>query len=53
MTDRSAFLDPITPQYVADLVCWGANGARTAESQTHRQMASGLSMPRGVKNGTH
>jgi 3-deoxy-7-phosphoheptulonate synthase len=46
------FLDPITPQYVADLVCWGAIGARTAESQTHRQMASGLSMPLGFKNGT-
>ncbi|MEO7797887.1 MAG: 3-deoxy-7-phosphoheptulonate synthase [Opitutaceae bacterium] len=46
------FLDPITPQYVADLVCWGAIGARTAESQTHRQMASGLSMPIGFKNGT-
>ena len=46
------FLDPITPQYVADLVCWGAIGARTTESQTHRQMASGLSMPIGFKNGT-
>jgi 3-deoxy-7-phosphoheptulonate synthase len=46
------FLDPITPQYMADLVCWGAIGARTAESQTHRQMASGLSMPIGFKNGT-
>ncbi len=46
------FLDPITPQYVADLVCWGAIGARTTESQTHRQMASGLSMPLGFKNGT-
>lgn len=45
-------LDPITPQYVADLVCWGAIGARTTESQTHRQMASGLSMPLGFKNGT-
>jgi 3-deoxy-7-phosphoheptulonate synthase len=46
------FLDPITPQYMADLVCWGAVGARTTESQTHRQMASGLSMPLGFKNGT-
>jgi 3-deoxy-7-phosphoheptulonate synthase len=46
------FLDPITPQYIADLVCWSAIGARTAESQTHRQMASGLSMPLGFKNGT-
>jgi 3-deoxy-7-phosphoheptulonate synthase len=46
------FLDPITPQYMADLVCWGAIGARTTESQTHRQMASGLSMPLGFKNST-
>jgi 3-deoxy-7-phosphoheptulonate synthase len=46
-------LDPITPQYIADLVCWCAIGARTAESQTHRQMASGLSMPLGFKNGTN
>jgi 3-deoxy-7-phosphoheptulonate synthase len=46
------FLDPITPQYLADLVAWAAIGARTAESQTHREMASGLSMPVGVKNGT-
>jgi 3-deoxy-7-phosphoheptulonate synthase len=45
-------LDPITPQYIADLICWSAIGARTAESQTHRQMASGLSMPIGIKNGT-
>lgn len=45
-------LDPITPQYVADLVVWGSIGARTTESQTHRQMASGLSMPIGYKNGT-
>ena len=44
-------LDPITPQYIADLVCWAAIGARTTESQTHRQMASGLSMPIGFKNG--
>ena len=46
------FVDPITPQYVADLISWAAIGARTAESQTHRQMASGLSMPVGLKNGT-
>ncbi len=45
-------LDPITPQYIADLVSWAAIGARTTESQTHRQMASGLSMPIGYKNGT-
>jgi 3-deoxy-7-phosphoheptulonate synthase len=45
-------LDPITPQYIADLICWSAIGARTAESQTHRQLASGLSMPLGFKNGT-
>ena len=47
------FLDPITPQYIADAVCWGAIGARTTESQVHRQLASGLSMPIGFKNGTH
>lgn len=46
------FLDPITPSYIADLVSWAAIGARTTESQTHRQMASGLSMPVGFKNGT-
>ncbi len=46
------FLDPIVPQYLADLVSWGAIGARTIESQIHRQMASGLSMPVGLKNGT-
>ena len=46
------FLDPIVPQYLADLVCWSTIGARTTESQTHRQMASGLSMPVGFKNGT-
>jgi 3-deoxy-7-phosphoheptulonate synthase len=46
------FLDPIMPQYIADLVCWGAIGARTTESQTHRQLASGLSMPVGFKNST-
>jgi 3-deoxy-7-phosphoheptulonate synthase len=46
------FLDPITPQYVADLVAYGAIGARTTESQIHRELASGLSMPVGFKNGT-
>ena len=46
------FLDPISPQYVADLVSWGAIGARTAESQAHRELASGLSCPVGIKNGT-
>ncbi|SDE41713.1 3-deoxy-7-phosphoheptulonate synthase [Auraticoccus monumenti] len=46
------FLEPITPQYLADLVSWGAIGARTAESQIHRQLVSGLSMPVGFKNGT-
>ena len=46
------FVDPITPQYLADLYSWAAVGARTAESQTHRQMSSGLSMPVGFKNGT-
>lgn len=46
------FLDPITPQYFADLVSWAAIGARTIESQTHRQLASGLSMPIGFKNST-
>ena len=45
-------LDPITPQYLADSLCWAAIGARTSESQTHRQMASGLSMPVGFKNAT-
>ncbi len=45
-------LDPITPQYTADLVSWYAIGARTTESQTHREMASGLSAPVGFKNGT-
>ena len=48
----SEFLDPITPQYISDLVAWGAIGARTTESQIHRQLASGLSMPVGFKNGT-
>ncbi len=46
------FLEPISPQYMADLVAWGAIGARTTESQIHRQLASGLSMPIGFKNGT-
>jgi len=46
------FLDPITPQYIADAVSWGAIGARTTESQTHRQLGSGLSMPVGFKNRT-
>ncbi len=46
------FLDVITPQYIADAVSWGAIGARTTESQVHRQLASGLSMPVGFKNGT-
>ena len=46
------FLDTITPQYVADLVAWGAIGARTTESQIHRELASGLSCPVGFKNGT-
>jgi 3-deoxy-7-phosphoheptulonate synthase len=48
----SEFLDPIVPQYVSDLTSWVAIGARTTESQTHRQMASGLSMPVGFKNAT-
>lgn len=46
------FLDPITPQYLADVVTWGSIGARTAASQVHRQLCSGLSMPVGIKNGT-
>jgi 3-deoxy-7-phosphoheptulonate synthase len=46
------FLDTITPQFIADLVTWGAIGARTTESQVHRELASGLSMPVGFKNGT-
>lgn len=45
-------LDPITPQYLSDMITWGAIGARTTESQTHREMASGLSFPVGFKNGT-
>jgi len=46
------YLDPITPQYLGDLVCWAAIGARTTESQIHRQLASGLSCPTGFKNST-
>ena len=46
------FLDSITPQYISDLITWGAIGARTTESQVHRELASGLSMPIGFKNGT-
>ena len=48
----SEMLDPITPQYLSDMISWGAIGARTTESQTHREMASGLSFPVGFKNGT-
>jgi 3-deoxy-7-phosphoheptulonate synthase len=48
----SEFLDTISPQYVADLISWGAIGARTTESQVHRELASGLSCPVGFKNGT-
>jgi 3-deoxy-7-phosphoheptulonate synthase len=48
----SEALDPITPQYISDLLSWASIGARTTESQTHREMASGLSMPVGFKNGT-
>lgn len=46
------WLDPITPQYLCDLICWGAIGARNTESQVHRELASGLSMPIGFKNAT-
>jgi 3-deoxy-7-phosphoheptulonate synthase len=46
------FLDPISPQYITDIISWGAIGARTAESQIHRELASGLSCPVGIKNGT-
>jgi 3-deoxy-7-phosphoheptulonate synthase len=52
MPSATEVLDPIVPQYLADLVSWAAIGARTTESQTHREMASGLSMPVGYKNGT-
>lgn len=48
----SEALDPVIPQYISDLIAWAAIGARTTESQTHREMASGLSMPVGFKNGT-
>ncbi|MDO4904363.1 MAG: 3-deoxy-7-phosphoheptulonate synthase AroG [Lautropia sp.] len=52
MPAGSEFLDMITPQYYADLIAWGAIGARTTESQVHRELASGLSCPVGFKNGT-
>ena len=52
MPAGSEFLDTITPQFIADLISWGAIGARTTESQVHRELASGLSMPVGFKNGT-
>ncbi len=52
LAPATEFLDPISPQFIADLVCWGAIGARTSESQVHRELASGLSMPVGFKNGT-
>jgi|TARA_B100000035_G_scaffold22398_2_gene17752 3-deoxy-7-phosphoheptulonate synthase len=53
MPAGTEFLDPISPQYVTDLISWGAIGARTAESQIHRELASGLSCPIGIKNGTN
>ena len=52
MPAATEFLDPVVPQYIADFVAWAAVGARTTESQTHREMASGLSMPVGFKNST-
>ncbi|MBB1425844.1 3-deoxy-7-phosphoheptulonate synthase AroG [Shewanella sp. SG44-2] len=52
MPTAGEFLDMITPQYVADMMCWGAIGARTTESQVHRELSSGLSCPVGFKNGT-
>jgi 3-deoxy-7-phosphoheptulonate synthase len=52
LPSATEFLEPISPQYMADLISWGAIGARTTESQIHRQLASGLSMPIGFKNGT-
>jgi len=52
MPCASEFLDVISPQYLGDLICWGAIGARTTESQVHRELASGLSAPVGFKNGT-
>lgn len=48
----SELLDTISPQYIADLISWGAIGARTTESQLHRELASGVSFPIGFKNGT-
>jgi 3-deoxy-7-phosphoheptulonate synthase len=53
MPTAGEFLDMITPQYMADLMCWGAIGARTTESQVHRELSSGLSCPVGFKNGTN
>ncbi|WP_343602502.1 3-deoxy-7-phosphoheptulonate synthase [Roseateles sp.] len=53
MPAGSEFLDVISPQYIGDLISWGAIGARTTESQVHRELASGLSAPIGFKNGTH
>jgi 3-deoxy-7-phosphoheptulonate synthase len=52
LPSATELLDPVVPQYIADLISWTAIGARTTESQTHREMASGLSMPIGFKNGT-
>lgn len=52
MPSATEYLDPISPQYVADVIAWGAIGARTTESQVHRELASGLSCPIGFKNGT-
>ncbi|MBC7979885.1 MAG: 3-deoxy-7-phosphoheptulonate synthase [Armatimonadetes bacterium] len=52
ISSGTEFLDTISPQYIADLIAWGAIGARTTESQIHRELASGLSMPVGFKNGT-
>src|SRR5829696_1697028 len=52
ITAGCEFLDPISPQFISDLMVWGAIGARTTESQVHRQLASGLSVPVGFKNGT-
>ena len=46
------YLDLISPHYISDIICWGAVGARTTESQSHRELASGLSCPVGFKNGT-
>ncbi len=53
LPSATELLDPITPQYIADVIAWTAIGARTTESQTHREMASGLSMPIGFKNNTN